>query len=159
MSFIGAASAFTLHQSQIDIEFGQPTPGPTHLVHICIGYGIGFMATEYVLFGGLLILRAHGAGNLLAWDVGPGAGLLQPPIIPLPPLFYFGMLGFFIINGRRTRVRSVILVHNTLVYRKYILRRSPDRPMMIPDPAALPRPFQILEYGMQVQSWRKIYVW
>lgn len=161
--FIGAAGAFTLYQKQIDIKL--IPPAPTQLVHICIGYCVGFMYAELMVPGPnnqMFAIPTAAVPHVRAWDYGSSTAAPQPQPVQLQGFFMvvpgtnIQVQGYVIVVLRRLKVTTVPPGAN-FIYRKYLPRRTPTQPMTIPDPNAQPLPFSILEYGGQIQSWRKIH--
>jgi hypothetical protein len=159
-TFIGASSSFTFNQRQIDIEFSLPPPAPTRLVHVCAGRGVGFMYAESLLPNGQMIpvnatlhIDARDFGSSLAAPLPQGA--LLPVTFWLVPGMPNQIPGYTLMVLRRLKLRSVFNGPN-LRYRRYLPRGAPNLPMITPDPNTAPVAFEILEYGGQIQNWRKI---
>lgn len=158
--FLGAAGSFNHDQRQIDVEF---VPQPFHdgrryrLVHVCIGLGVAFLYVE-VLHPFLGWVRAQAQLMIELYDRGHTAHhLLPPPGNLANPVAVGGPhnLGFLLIFGHRLLVKHTPPVPPGPIFRYIPHRRPTPAEEMVPIEGRRVLCFRELEYGGQVQNWRK----
>ena len=160
MPFLGSTGSYTLSQRQIDIEFnGLAAVQPRRLVHVTIGFAVGFLYTE---LSALLLgwMPSPAAGAITVGDLGPMGFPPGPPVFyPAYVVFLNGVpqyaTGYPIPHGRRLRVNRVVGGGMGFRYVRHTCQNPHVE--MVPDPTAAPFLFNVLEYGGQVQNWRMGY--
>ncbi|KAF8870669.1 hypothetical protein BD779DRAFT_1478720 [Infundibulicybe gibba] len=157
MPFIGSSSTFTPHQRQIDIESHNHAQ-PTRIVHTCIGFGLGFIHTEFAAAPGQPWGLFLGTAVQMH-DLGPINNLWPPAQwVPVQPAIIVQngipaallSLGFVTPWGRRCQIER------PGGFLRYVEHYRP-RPgaQMIPVPSGAVMNFRAIEYGAQFQSWRR----
>jgi hypothetical protein len=160
MTFLGSAGSYTPAQRQIDIEFnGLAAIQPRRLVHVSVGFGVGFLYTEVLVptIFGPEWQASSAIPAITVADSGP-MGLPPAPVLFYPPFVILinGVPqyapGFPMPSGRRLRVNRIIGGGQGF---RYIRHTRPNPQVeMVRDPTAHPLLFNVLEYGGQFQNWR-----
>lgn len=157
---LGVSGSFKPDQRQIDIEL---VPEAFHdgrryrLVHVCIGLGVAFLYVE-MLHPFVGWVRTQAQLIIEVYDRGHAAiHLLPPPGILANPIAVGGPhnLGFLLIFGHRLLVKRTPPVPPGPIFRYIPHRRPTPQEEMVPIQGQRRIDFRELEYGGQVQNWRR----